>query len=617
MNRMYTLGAQVEVITDHEPLVSIYKGDGKPKQLRVDRHRTKLLPFEYTVGYEPGKTSPCDYGSRHPPNQIPIGDQAEEWEVENGIDIHVNRIVENNLPNAITMELLKAETLMDIVLQDLISRIGKYNRCHADHLKAYKDVFSELWTTNGILMRGNQVVLPKSLQVNAVGIAHEGHQGTDKTLHLLRQTCWFPGMRKMVLEYVGTCLPCNAAQSHNPPVPLQPNLLPDRPWQKLHCDFKGPIGEKYYLHIVIDQYSKYPEVDIVTSTSFSKLRPVLDRIFPTHGIPETVSSDNGPPYKSHEMEKYAAEMGFQMTHVTPDDPQCNGFAENFVKLMCKLIHTSITEGKDVRSEVYKYLLQYRATPHGTTGKSPAELLFSRKIQTKLPQMFCFTEGASEIRRDHDAKKEKQKQYFDKRNKARPKNLQIGDEALVSQQKSTTKPPFDDNPYTVTEISGNQVRLERSDGKVRTRDKNKIKKLVPRHPSLKPSWEKRLPPATIAIDDEFDYNEAAVLSQAAPTGAYVPACDDGGGDDETNGNDLFEIDDATQAKLLEMLIAAGSSKEGDMPSCTEQERPLTRSQAESSTEGDIPQCTERERPLTRSRGAQLQWNREMNPDSVLE
>ena len=99
-------------------------------------------------------------------------------------------------------------------------------------------------------------------------------------------------------------------------------------------------------------------------------------------------------------------------------------------------------------------------------------------------------------------------------------------------------------------------------------------MVPRHPSLKPSWEKRLPPATIAIDDEFDYNEAAVLSQAAPTGAYVPACDDGGGDDETNGNDLFEIDDATQAKLLEMLIAAGSSKEGDMPSRSQEAKQRT-------------------------------------------
>ena len=64
---------------------------------------------------------------------------------------------------------------------------------------------------------------------------------------------------------------------------------------------------------MIDQFSKYPEVDIVTSTSFKKLRPILDRVMATHGIPETVSSDNGPPYPSDDMEIYAAEKGFSLT----------------------------------------------------------------------------------------------------------------------------------------------------------------------------------------------------------------------------------------------------------------------------------------------------------------
>ena len=127
-------------------------------------------------------------------------------------------------------------------------------------------------------------------------------------------------------------------------------MLPERPWQKLHGDFKGPIGAKYYLHIIIDQYSKFPEVDVVTSTKFEVLRPVLDRVFCTHGIPETLSTDNGPPYMSHGLEKYAKEMGFKLDPVTPNDPQCNGFAENFVKSLCKLIHTSISENKDPRRE---------------------------------------------------------------------------------------------------------------------------------------------------------------------------------------------------------------------------------------------------------------------------
>ena len=101
-------------------------------------------------------------------------------------------------------------------------------------------------------------------------------------------------MSKAVTEYCDSCVGCNAATSHSHPVPLTPNLLPDRPWQKVHADFKGPIGGKFYLHVVIDQYSKYPEVDL-----FKKLKPVLNRIYATHGIPEELTSDNGPPYNSH------------------------------------------------------------------------------------------------------------------------------------------------------------------------------------------------------------------------------------------------------------------------------------------------------------------------------
>ena len=367
MNKMYTLGTKVEVVTDHKPLIPIYQGAARPRQLRVDRHRTKLLPFSFNIVHEPGTTSPCDYGSRHPAAHTLTAKEIEEWGVETGTEIYVNRVIEDNIPDAISLEELKKETSQDATLCKLINCIGQ-RKCNSDkELIPFKDIFSELWACDGLLMRNDKIVLPATLYARSIEAAHEGHQYTTKTLQLLRQTCWFPGMNKLVTDFVASCIPCNSASHHNPPVPLEPNLLPDRAWQKLHADFKGPIAGSYYVHIVIDQYFKYPEVDIVRSTSFKKLKPALDRIYETHGIPESLTTDNGPPYPSHDMSQYAKRLGIRLTPVTPEDPQSNGFVENFVKSVCKVIHTAVAEGKDPKEQLFTFLLQYRATPHSTSN----------------------------------------------------------------------------------------------------------------------------------------------------------------------------------------------------------------------------------------------------------
>ena len=87
------------------------------------------------------------------------------------------------------------------------------------------------------------------------------------------------------------------------------------------------------------------------------------------------------------MAEYAKEMGFKLSPVSLEDPQCNGFTENFVKFLSKLLHTASEESKDPRAELYKYLLHCRATPHTTTEESPAEMLFGRRLQKKLPYIF--------------------------------------------------------------------------------------------------------------------------------------------------------------------------------------------------------------------------------------
>ena len=63
--------------------------------------------------------------------------------------------------------------------------------------------------------------------------------------------------------------------------------------------------------------------------------------------------------------------------------------------------------RDWRLELNKYLLAYQSTPHTTTGQSPAELLFGRKLSTKWPEVADLEESEGpgyQQARDRDAEK---------------------------------------------------------------------------------------------------------------------------------------------------------------------------------------------------------------------
>ena len=76
-------------------------------------------------------------------------------------------------------------------------------------------------------------------------------------------------------------------------------------------DFKGPIGENHkYILVCMDEFSRYPEIEIIPSTNEKYLIPKFEKIFSTHGIPITMKSDNGPPFNGSKMKEFAKQSFF-------------------------------------------------------------------------------------------------------------------------------------------------------------------------------------------------------------------------------------------------------------------------------------------------------------------
>ena len=78
---------------------------------------------------------------------------------------------------------------------------------------------------------------------------------------------------------------------------------PDGPWQQVSIDFCEVAG--HYVLVVIDDYSRFPEVETVHSTSAKVVLPKLDRVSAVYGVPQVVKSDNGPSFNGHEFAQFA------------------------------------------------------------------------------------------------------------------------------------------------------------------------------------------------------------------------------------------------------------------------------------------------------------------------
>ena len=75
------------------------------------------------------------------------------------------------------------------------------------------------------------------------------------------------------------CLACQASGPDSRPEPLNMSVLPPEPWHTLNIDFCAPFPTGEYLLVVIDAYSRFPEVEIVTSTSARATIPKLGTHF--------------------------------------------------------------------------------------------------------------------------------------------------------------------------------------------------------------------------------------------------------------------------------------------------------------------------------------------------
>ena len=486
VHRNYLLGIKFDSYTDHKPLLPVYNGV-KRGNARVERHKIRTQDLQFKMKHMAGKDNPCDYASRHPrPLSAFTAEERESMIMDLEDEVCINRIIEDNLPDAVTIKMLQDAIKEDPVSQKIIRSLHKGYVTNDKEMRPFRHVLHEMSYADGVLLRGERLYIPDSapmegaptLRKRVVDIAHEGHQGIDKTKKVLRSKCWFPLMDKMVEDKVNGCLACQASTFPPTRDPLKPTQLPDRAWQRVAVDFWGPLPTGEHLLVVIDEYSRYPEVEICSGTSSKAVIPHLDKIFATHGVPEVIKTDGGPPFNGYQFKQYVKWLGVTHRVVSPEDPEANGLAEAFMKVLKKTWGTAHAEGKNPKQQMYSMLRQYRATPHCSTNQAPAEVLFNRPYKTRLPEYVRPTSPSSKEETMHEAEaqaKKRQKLWKDRVRNVKHHKIRVGDNVLLLQQADKTKPKYDPRSYKVKKVIGTQISAERDD-KIVIRDAQRFKKV---------------------------------------------------------------------------------------------------------------------------------------------
>jgi len=458
---------EFDLVTDHKALEQIYGPRSRPCA-RIERWVLRLQPYKYRVVYKPGKFNIADSLSR-------LTSKSESH--QHGADEYIHFVVTNAVPQALTVSEIEAESEKDSEIAALRECLlmGEPDRCGM----AYKPCVQELCVSGSLVLRGSRIIVPAKLRPRILSLAHEGHMGVVATKQRLRSKVWWPRMDSEVERYCRGCHGCQLVAKADAPEPIRTTELPPGPWQDLAVDLMGPLPSGHSILVVVDYYSRYYEVDILMSTTTEKVISSLERIFSRHGYPVTIKSDNGPQFISSAFKEYCESIDVQHVKVTARWAPANGEVERQNRSILKRLQIAQAERRDWKQALTTYLLAYRATPHNTTGVSPGELLFGRKLRTKLPDLVNREHKENIMIRDRDAEqKGKGKLYADERRGAKYSEVELGDKVLVRQDKTdklTTN--FNPVPHTVVAKAGNSTIIESPTGQLYSRNTSHIRKYV--------------------------------------------------------------------------------------------------------------------------------------------
>jgi hypothetical protein len=394
----YLFGRSFQVITDHRPLVMIVDKPLTSAPPRLQRMLVELQGYNFVLTHRPGTQNQLADGL----SRLPSPNNKSNID----LDLRVDHIDFSTSMIGKIRSSIEQDPVLQQLQETIITGWPEHIKDLPTDLRTYWGLRDSLSIENGVIYKGQQLLIPKPQQNNILEQLHTAHMGQEKTKLLAKVTVYWPNINHDIEELIKRCQICQRYQPAQCPEPLLQHSIPTKPWSVLAADLFH-FEESQWI-IIADYFSKYPVVKKLPSPCPSAtIVQIMKEVFAEMGIPDKLVSDNGPHFASASFQAFAAAWGFQHTTTSPNRPQGNGFIERQIRTVKQLFK----KGRDTKTDLNLTLLMWRSTPVSANVDSPARLLLGRQPKSTLPS----TNNAdnSDVVEQLNKRQASQKVYFDR------------------------------------------------------------------------------------------------------------------------------------------------------------------------------------------------------------
>ena len=417
----------VSVQSDHKPLETIFKKPLTAAPKRLQGMLLRLQKFNLEVGYKKGAEmfladtlSRAPLPSTGPPATClrPEHEEICRLDLEDVNAAEFLRVSNDGLKNI--QRLTEADNQLQRLKMTVLQGWPETKQQLEPLIAEYWTYRDEIGAYNGVLYKGDRVIIPNALRKEMLKRIHASHQGQQASLRRAKDALFWPGMSHQIVEMVSNCSLCAEYQPAQPKEPLITPELPTRPWSIVAQDLYSHGGNNYL--ITVDAFSGYWEVDEMPQTTSLAVIHKTKQHFARFGIPDRVYTDNGPQFDCAEYTRFANHWQFEHLTSSPYHSQSNGLVEAAVKTAKTLQRKAAKANQDQ----WLSFLDYRNTPTEGMDSSPVQRLMSKRTKTRLPiaQHLLEPEIQSDVERRRTKKRRMAKKYFDRGSKELPE-LEIG------------------------------------------------------------------------------------------------------------------------------------------------------------------------------------------------